>query len=182
MSLREYLSTGRTEIGPKLEPRDGALAVRGSGAWVSTAAFRAVSAAQARGRHRWDPNKREGELDFRVLLGYREPQRYLGFSVTGDVVAFDAETGAYASEFRTSPLTAEVPYETALSRADGKVTVTCGSYTASIDDVVETSGHVALFCHIRGYLVLERLTVTGFPDFDLLRPVFVQRELAKLGF
>jgi hypothetical protein len=181
LSLREYLSTGRIEIEPKLEPRDGGLAVRGSGAWVSTAAFRSVSAAHARGKHAWDPNKREGELDFRVLLGYREPQRYLGFSVTGDVVAFDAETSAYASEFRTNPLTAGVPYETALSRAEGKVTVTCGSYSASIDDLVEPSGHVALFSYIRGYLVLDRLAVTGFPDFDLLRPIFVQRELAKLG-
>ena len=180
-SLREYIGKGRVPIEPKLEPRDGAMAVRGSGAWVSPAAFRSVSSARVRGKHTWDANVGHGEVDFYVLLAYREPQRYIGFSPSASVVSFDAGTAAFASEFRTTPLTEGVPFESSLVRSDGKVRMACGDYSAAIDDVVESCGHVALFSQIRGYFLLDSLTVTGVPDLDLLRPVFVQRELAKLG-
>jgi hypothetical protein len=180
-NLREYICKSRVRIEPKLEPRDGVLAVRGSGAWVSPAAFRSVSSARVRGKHTWDANVGSGEVDFYVLLAYREPQRYIGFSPSASVVSFDAGTAAFASEFRSTPLTEGVPFESSLVRSDGKVRMACGDYSAAIDDVVESCGHVALFSQIRGYFLLDSLTVTGVPDLDLLRPVYVQRELAKLG-
>lgn len=180
-NLREFICTGRSLIEPKLEPRDGVLAVRGSGAWISPAAFREISAARVRGKHTWDPNIRPGEMECYLLLGYREPQRYIAISATASVVAFDVGTSAYASEFRETPVTANVPYEASLARSDGKLRMACGDYTAAIDDVVGSSGHVALFSQYRGEFLLDSLSVTGVPDLELLRPAFVKRELAKLG-
>lgn len=180
-NLREFICFGRDLIEPKFVSRDGVLAIRGSGAWVSPAAFREVSAARVRGKHSWDRDMRDSEIACYVLLGYREPQRYIAFSANASVVAFDVGTSAYASEFNQSPFTANVPYEASLARTEGKLRTTCGAYTAVIDDVVESSGHVALFSQYRGDFLLDSLSVTGFPDFDLLRPAFVQRELAKLG-
>ena len=43
------------------------------------------------------------------------------------------------------------------------------------------AGHIAIFSQYRGFFELDSVSVTGVPDLDLLRPVFVQRELAKLG-
>jgi hypothetical protein len=180
-SLNAYLTFERSEIEPKLEPRKGAIALRGSGAWLTPAAFRTVNSARVRGKHAWDDKRPDPETTFFLLLGYREPQRYVALSCTASVLAFDAETGAYASEFRTTPFTANVPYEATLTRSEGKVHARCGDYAAAIDDVVETAGHIAIFSQYRGFFELDSVSVTGVPDLDLLRPVFVQRELAKLG-
>ncbi|MCY3001115.1 MAG: hypothetical protein NTV21_04860 [Planctomycetota bacterium] len=180
-NLRTYLTVEDSEIEPKLEPRKGAIAVRGSGAWITPAAFRTVSSARARGKHMWDDERPDSEISFYVSLGYREPQRYVAVSCTATMIAFDAETNAFAKEFRTTPVNANVPYEATLTRLEGKIHARCGDYSAAIDDVVETAGHIAFFSQYRGFFELDSVSVTGVPDLDLLRPAFVQRELAKLG-
>lgn len=180
-NLREYICFGRASIEPKLEFKSGGLAVRGSGAWVSPAAFREVSTARVRGKHVWDPNVRDDEFVFYVLLGYREPQRYLAFSASASMVSFDADSNAHAKSHRTTPLYANVPYECTLTRAEGKVRVRCGDYTSEMDDVVPSAGRVALFSLYRGHFLLDSLSVTGTPDLEALRPSYVQRELDKLG-
>lgn len=180
-SLREYICFGRAWIEPKLKPRGSALAVCGSGAWVSQAAFREISAVRVRGKHAWDANVRDDEFVFYALAGYREPQRYIAVSASGSMVSFDADSNAFAASHRTTPLHANVPYESTLSRAGGKLHVRCGDYTSEMDDVVPSAGHVALFSLYRGSFLLDTLEVTGFPDLELLRPAYVLRELAKLG-
>jgi len=180
-NLREYICFGRAWIEPKLEHRNGALAVRGSGAWISQAAFREVSAARVRGKHVWDENMRDDEFVFYALLGYREPQRYIALSASASMVSFDVASNAHAKSHRTTPLHANVPYESTLSRSEGKLRVRCGDYTSEMDDVVPSAGHVALFSLYRGNFLLDTLQVTGFPDLDSLRPAYVRRELEKLG-
>lgn len=180
-NLREYICYGRAWIEPKLEHRSGGLAVRGSGAWVSPAAFREVSSARVRGKHVWDPNMRDDEFIFYVLLGYREPQRYVAFSASGSMVSFDVDSNGHSKSHRTTPVHANVPYECTLSRADGKVRVRSGDYTSEMDDIVPSAGRVALFSLYRGHFLLDTLEVTGVPDLEALRPAWVRRELGKLG-